>query len=95
MKDLAAEPAGDVSLRDVTEADLDTFFLDQLDPDAGRMAAFPARDRGAFTAHWTKILADASVAKQTILLAGEVAGNIVSWSQDGKREVGYWIGKRY
>ncbi len=70
-----------VSLRDVTEGDLPTFFLDQLDPDAGRMAAFPARNRNAFHSHWARILADAEVAKKTIIFGGDVAGNVVSWRQ--------------
>jgi len=48
----------DVVLRDVTEADLPILFDQQLDPEANRMAAFPARDRDAFMAHWTKIMAD-------------------------------------
>ncbi len=35
----------EVRLRDVTDDDLPLFFEHQLDPDATRMAAFPARDR--------------------------------------------------
>jgi RimJ/RimL family protein N-acetyltransferase len=86
---------GTVRLRDVTEADLPIFFEQQLDPDAVRMAAFPSRDRDAFDAHWARILADDTVIKKTILLAGHVAGNVVSWEQPGERLVGYWIGKEY
>lgn len=88
----------DVLLRDVTEDDLPIFFEHQLDPDATEMAAFPSRDRDAFMAHWTKIMADDSVILKTILFDGQVAGNIVSFVQpvqSGKREVGYWIGKEY
>ncbi len=59
------------------------------------MAAFPARDRDAFMAHWTKILGDETVIKKTILFAGNVAGNVVSFEWFGEREVGYWIGKEY
>ncbi len=84
-----------VMLRDVTESDLPMFFDHQLDPDATRMAAFPARDWAAFSAHWTKILADETIAKQTILHDGQVAGNIVSWGQAAEREVGYWIGREH
>jgi RimJ/RimL family protein N-acetyltransferase len=85
----------DVLLRDVTEADLPIFFEHQLDPDATEMAAFPSRERDAFMAHWTKIMADDSVMLKTVLFDGHVAGNIVSFEQSGKREVGYWIGKEY
>lgn len=84
-----------IHLRDVTEGDLPAFFEHQLDPDANHMAAFPARDRDAFTAHWTKIMADETVTIKTILLDGHVAGNVVSWEQSGERLVGYWIGKKY
>ena len=59
------------------------------------MAAFPARDKKAFMAHWTRILADETVIKKTILFDGRVAGNVVSFVQSGQREVGYWVGREY
>jgi RimJ/RimL family protein N-acetyltransferase len=59
------------------------------------MAAFPARDRDAFMAHWAKIMADDSVVLKTILFNGQVAGNLVSFEISGEREVGYWIGKEF
>src|SRR5262245_22120712 len=86
---------GDVRLREVTDSDLPVFFEQQCDPEANQMAAFPARDRDAFWAHWTKILADPTKSVRTILLGDEVTGNIGSWEQDGQRLVGYWIGKTY
>jgi RimJ/RimL family protein N-acetyltransferase len=86
---------GAVSLRDVTEADLPLFFEHQRDPVATEMAAFPARERAPFLAHWATILADPALAKQTILVDGQVAGNIGSWEQDGQREVGYWLDRAY
>ena len=86
---------GDVLLRDVTEDDLPTFFEHQRDPAANRMAAFPARDREAFTAHWSKITGDASNITKTVVFEGRVAGNVVSWEQSGERAVGYWIGRDY
>jgi RimJ/RimL family protein N-acetyltransferase len=86
----------DLRLRDVLEADLPILFEHQRDPEANRMAAFPARDREAFLAHWrNNILGDAAVAKKTILFDGRVAGNIVSWNQAGKPFVGYWIGREF
>lgn len=84
-----------VLLRDVTEADLPIFFEHQSDPEANRMADFPARDRDAFMAHWRKILADETITTKTILFDGHVAGNVVSFEQSGRTEVGYWIGKEY
>jgi RimJ/RimL family protein N-acetyltransferase len=85
-----------VRLRNVEAGDLPIFYEQQLDADAARMAAFPARDRAAFDAHWEKnILGNPDAIAQTILFDGEVAGNIGSWSQEGMRLVGYWIGKEY
>jgi RimJ/RimL family protein N-acetyltransferase len=84
-----------ILLRDVTEDDLPIFFEHQLDPAATEMAAFPARDKESFMAHWAKIMADDAVILKTIIFDGQVAGNIVSFEMSGKREVGYWIGKEY
>ena len=85
----------DILLRDVTEDDFAIFFEHQLDPDATRMAAFPARDRDAFIAHWARILSNDTIIKKTILFDGQVAGNVVCFGQAGEREVGYWLGKPY
>ncbi len=48
------------------------------------MAAFPPKERDAFMAHWAKILGD-----------GRVAGNVVSFEQGGKPEVGCWIERSF
>ncbi len=90
--------AGEVLLRNVEEGDLPIFFDQQQDADANHMAAFTARnpaDRAAFMAHWARILADETITKQTIVVDGQVAGNVVSFEQGGKREGGYWIGKSF
>ena len=59
------------------------------------MAVWPAHDREAFDAHWRRILADDSCIQRTIVDGDEVAGNIGSWPQDGRRYVGYWIGREF
>ena len=82
-------------LREVVDSDLDAFFEHQREPEANRMAAFPARDREAFDAHWRRLLADDSLTKKTIVNEGEVAGNIGCWEQEGRRLVGYWIGRKF
>ncbi len=84
-----------VQLRDVTEADLTILFEQQLDPIAAQMAAFPSRDRQAFMAHWAKVMGDATMITQAILVNGQVVGNIGSWEHFGEREVGYWIGREF
>jgi RimJ/RimL family protein N-acetyltransferase len=83
-------------LRDVEEGDLRVFFEQQRDPEANRMAAFPAREWDVFVAHWrANVLGNPSGRKKTIVVGGDVAGNILSWEHDGKRLVGYWVGRQY
>jgi len=83
-------------LRDVIEQDLQIFFEHQYDPEAHRMAAFRPREHEEFMVHWrTKILGDPAGRKRTIVIDGCVAGNICSWDADGRRFVGYWIGREY
>ena len=85
----------DVALRPVEDDDLAVFFEHQRDPEATAMAAFPAREREAFDAHWAKIRADATTVQRTIVADGAVAGNIGGWEQDGQHLLGYWIGGQY
>jgi RimJ/RimL family protein N-acetyltransferase len=82
-------------IREVSDGDLDVFFDHQRDPEATRMAAFPAREREAFDAHWARILADETVVTRTIVVDGEVAGNLVSFLTADRRLVGYWIGREH
>ncbi len=86
-----------VTLRDVTESDLPIFYAQQLNPDATRMAAFPARDQEAFMLHWTtNVLANSTGLVRTIVADGQVVGNIVSYvNPEVGREVGYWLGSDY
>jgi RimJ/RimL family protein N-acetyltransferase len=94
---VAAQPVGraSVALRDVVESDLQVFFEQQLEPEATRMAAFPARDHDAFFAHWHRILGEGTGTVKTIVVDGDVGGNVVSWVHDGVTEVGYWLGREY
>ncbi len=94
-----------IRLRKVEPGDLPLFFAHQQDAEAAAMAAFTSRDRAAFDAHWAKILANETGLIRTIVLASggsadsatdeRIAGNIVSWNSDGKRELGYWIDRAY
>ncbi len=82
-----------VRLRSVEDRDLDVFFEHQADPQAAEMAAFPARDRDQFVAHWAKVRADDANIVRTIVADGLVAGNLGSWQDDGQQLVGYWVGR--
>ncbi len=85
----------EVTLRDVIDDDLPIFFEHQNDPIANEMAAFPAREREAFMAHWAKNLRNPNAIHKTILCNGEIAGNVVGFDMEGHREVGYWLGREF
>jgi RimJ/RimL family protein N-acetyltransferase len=85
----------EVRLRSVEDGDLDVFFDHQVDPKAIEMAAFPARDKDQFAAHWAKIRADDTMVVRTIVADGMVAGNIGCWQQNGQRLLGYWVGRAH
>ena len=90
----------EILLRDVAETDLPIFFEQQRDPAANFMAAFTARDpndKGAFAAHWKRILNDDTVVVKTVLFEGDVVGSVAKFvdKEFGKPEITYWIGKEY
>ena len=85
-------------LRDVVETDIPIFFAHQLDPQANHMAAFTAKDpsnREAFITHWNRIRTAATICIKTILCDGQVAGSVLSYEEDGRPEVSYWLGREY
>ena len=85
----------EVRLRNVEDRDLEVFFDHQADPQAVEMAAFPARDKEQFAAHWAKVRADDALVVRTIVADGEVAGNIGSWPDNGQQLLGYWVGREW
>lgn len=90
--------ADQLVLRDVLQEDLAVFYVHQIDEGADFMAAFTAKDRfdkEAFTDHWKKIMHDPTVHIQTILVANQVAGYVLSYEENGRPEVSYWLGKEY
>lgn len=89
-------PSTHVTLRDVADDDLPILFEQQLDPEATEMAAFPARDRDAFMAHWEgKVLGNPTGTVRTVVADERVAGYIGSYDQGGRRLIMYWIGKPF
>ena len=94
----ASTPTKSIRLRDVEAADLPVFFQQQLDPEANRMAAFTTEDpanKDVFAAHWDRLLGTETILRKTILLDEQIAGHVLSFEQDGEREVTYWLGKEY
>jgi RimJ/RimL family protein N-acetyltransferase len=84
-----------VRLRPVEDADLPIFLAHQDDPVAAAMAAFPTRPPDAFFKHWADIRADPTNETRTIVVGDTVVGDIGSWLDDGRRQVGYWIGREH
>jgi RimJ/RimL family protein N-acetyltransferase len=90
----------EVSLRAMTADDLPVFFEQQLDPVANQVAVFGAKDpsdQDAFMAKWTRILADETITKRTVVADGRVAGQVLSFTApwSGLPEVSYWIGRDF
>jgi RimJ/RimL family protein N-acetyltransferase len=86
----------EVRLRDVVDTDLEIFFQQEQDPEAGRRANFPPREREAFMTHWaTRVLGEPTAHVRTVTVDGAVAGSIVAWWDGDRRFVGYWLGRTY
>jgi len=91
-------PPERITIRAVEAADLETFYVHQLDPVANRMAAFVGkhpRDRAAFDAHWAKILHSPRITQRTIIADGRVAGHVACFPQDEDLEVTFWLGREF
>ncbi len=87
-----------ITMREVESSDLETFYEQQLDPEAIRMAAFVCddpTDRIAFAAHWEKILHSSQITQRTIVAEGPVAGHIACYPDGEKLEVTYWLGREF
>ena len=85
----------DIRLREVEDGDIHVFFEQQLDPVATHMAGFPSRGEDEFHSHWHRVRTNENNILRTILFKRKVSGSIVSWEQDGKRQIGYWIGRKF
>lgn len=88
---MAGFPPRELALRAVRDDDISAFFEHQRDERATAMAGFPAKDREQHRAHWDRIRSDGSVVTYTIAEGDLVVGHIVSWLEDGCREIGYWV----
>jgi RimJ/RimL family protein N-acetyltransferase len=84
-----------VRLRAVKETDLPIFFVYQRDPDALFLSGFTPRNYETFIEHWQGLLANPRVLSRTILAGDALAGNVLSFDYQGRREVGYWLGREF
>jgi len=87
-----------VTIREVEFSDLETFYEQQLDPEAIRITAFVCKDpkdKVAFDAHWNKILNSSHNITRTIVAEGQAAGHIACDPHKGNMEVTYWRGREF
>ncbi len=83
------------TLRDLRHEDFEVIFSYHCEAEAVAMSGVDRRDRAAYRERWGKFMADPRVVKKAVLQGGEVAGYIVCFDRDGRRELGYWIGKKF
>jgi len=87
---------GDVRLRDTTPADVEIFHSHRLQPEAARRANIAAPDRQVYLDYWAEhVLGDDTVLVQTVLVDGEVAGNLLAWWRDDRRYLGGWFSQDF
>lgn len=88
----------DITLRATHSDDLPLLYEQQLDPEARRMAAFVQESSLDREGYITRALANISNPENvtcTIIADGQVAGSVVSYLDEGQREVGYWVDKAF
>lgn len=84
-----------VRLRPVREADLPIFFVYQRHPDALFLSGVTPREHDSFMQHWRALLANPRVLVRAVLAGEALAGNVLSFDYQGRREVGYWLGHEF
>lgn len=87
-----------LTLRPVTESDLDVFFQFQLDPEANHLAAFTSKDptdNAAYIAKHTRFLHDPTVNQRTILIDDLIVGSIAKFEIEREAEITYWIDRTF
>ena len=83
-----------VTLRPLTDDDLDALFVWESDPRAVKMAAFTRADpsdRDAFDAHYERVRSNPENTLLAIEADSEFVGTVASFTVEGDREVSYWI----
>ncbi|MEU8608881.1 GNAT family protein [Actinoplanes sp. NPDC048791] len=87
---------GDVRLRDTTPADVEIFHSHRRQPEAARRANIAAPDRNVYVDYWAEhVLGDNTVLVRTVVVDGEVAGNLLTWWRDDRRYLGGWFSQDF
>ncbi|NML36785.1 GNAT family N-acetyltransferase [Chitinophaga sp. G-6-1-13] len=88
----------EITLRKTVAADLEHFFIFQLDEEANYLAAFTAKDptdKPAYLQKYTKFLSDPTINMCTIIVDNMIAGSIAKFEMEGDAEITYWIDKQF
>ena len=88
----------EIILRKTEIADLEFFFLFQLDNEANYLAAFTSKDptdKAAYLQKYSKFLNDPTINMQTIIVGNTIAGSIAKFEREGDAELTYWIDKKF
>lgn len=77
--------------------DLRAYHAFRSDPAAIDVAVFSTMPSGlpAFTAGWITRLRNPEFLVRTVLVDGEIAGDVASFQQDDTPSIAYWIGREF
>jgi ribosomal-protein-alanine N-acetyltransferase len=87
-----------ISIRKTEIADLEHFFIFQLDGEANYLAAFTAKDptdKVAYMEKYTKLTNDPTKNMLTIIVDNTIAGSLAKFEIEGDAEITYWIDKKF
>ncbi|WP_300597552.1 GNAT family N-acetyltransferase [Niabella sp.] len=87
-----------IVLQPTTVADLERFFIFQLDKEAIHLAAFTPKDptdKTAYLNKYTKLLGEPTVHMRTIMADNVIAGSISKFEMEGDAEITYWIDRNF
>ncbi|SKA05919.1 Protein N-acetyltransferase, RimJ/RimL family [Chitinophaga eiseniae] len=87
-----------ITLRKTVLADLEIFFVFQLDQEANHLAAFTSKDptdKAAYIQKYTKHAQDPTINMCTIFMDDVIVGSIAKFEIEGQAEITYWIDKKY
>ncbi len=88
----------EIILRKTEIADLEYFFIFQLDREASYLAAFTQKDptdKTAYLEKYSKLLNDPTISMLTIIVDNNIAGSISKFEIEGEAEITYWIDRKY
>ncbi len=89
------DETGPMHLRPVVPSDLDALFAHQADPEAAALIPRQPRGRQAFFDKWGEVLADPAYCARAVVWQGEVAGHVICFERDGRREIGWHLDRAH